>query len=100
MWTRELETWRSWGRSPLRSGCAWTARARRGEARRAAARARKGKVRWEGRSAERSRRRKREKAWCGAEAEAEAARMSGSRRGEESARPSRWRRRYGGRGGE
>jgi hypothetical protein len=65
---------------------------------RAAARPRKGKVRWEGRSEERRRRRKREKERCGVEGEEEVVRMRGSSSGVERVRPSRWRRSSGGRG--
>nr|CAB3499531.1 unnamed protein product [Digitaria exilis] len=94
-WTRELATWRSAGRSPRRSGAA----AMEAEDRRAAARARKGKVRWDGRRAERRRRMKREKEREG-DGEREVERMRGSRSPVVSVRPLRWRRRCGSSGGE
>lgn len=98
MWTRELATWRSAGRSPSRSGCAWSAAAREAEDNRAAARARNGKVKWDGRREERRRWMKREKEREG-DGEDEADRMRGSRSWVVSVLPRRSRRRCGSGGG-
>lgn len=94
-----MATWRSAGRSPSRSGCAWSADAREAEERRAAARARNGKVKWDGRREERRRRMKTEKEREGnGEDEVDLMRWSSS--WVVSMRPRRWRRRCGSVGGQ